>query len=114
MSFKVAEAEVSETHNDETVLERDMKEIVYLLSSSKTRIVVFEDLDRYDSVDIFIKLKELNFLLNAYLETNELNRVVKFVYLIKDSLFYSKDRTKFFDSFQWLIQKLRKIILIIC
>lgn len=97
VSFKVAEAEVSETHNDETVLERDMKEIVYLLSSSKTRIVVFEDLDRYDSVDIFIKLKELNFLLNAYLETNELNRVVKFVYLIKDSLFYSKDRTKFFD-----------------
>ena len=42
-------------------------------------------------------LKELNFLLNAYLETNEKNRVVRFVYLIKDGLLYSKDRTKFFD-----------------
>lgn len=97
VSFKVAEAQFAESNNDETVLERDMKEIVYLLSSSNTSIVVFEDLDRYDSVDIFVKLKELNFLLNAYLETNQMNRIVRFVYLIKDGLFYSEDRTKFFD-----------------
>lgn len=97
VSFKGAEAQFTEINNDETVLERDMKEIVYLLSSSGTEIVVFEDLDRYDSVDIFVKLKELNFLLNSYLETTEKDKVVRFVYLIKDSLFYSKDRTKFFD-----------------
>ena len=97
VSFKGAEAQFTEINNDETVLERDMKEIVYLLSSSETEIVVFEDLDRYDSVDIFVKLKELNFLLNSYLETIEKDKVVRFVYLIKDSLFYSKDRTKFFD-----------------
>lgn len=97
VSFKVAEAEFTEDNNDETVLERDMKEIVYLLSSSNTSIVVFEDLDRYDSVDIFVKLKELNFLLNAHLETNGNNKIVRFIYLIKDGLFYSKDRTKFFD-----------------
>ena len=97
VSFKGAEATFSDDNNDETILERDIREIVYLLSSSKSEIVVFEDLDRYDNVDIFIKLKELNFLLNAYLETNGNNRVVRFVYLIKDSLFYSKDRTKFFD-----------------
>ena len=97
VNFKVAEAQFSDDNNDETVLERDMREIVYLLSSSKSNIVVFEDLDRYDNVDIFIKLKELNFLLNSYLETNKKNRVVKFVYLIKDGLFQTKDRTKFFD-----------------
>lgn len=97
VSFKGAEAQFAETNNDETVLERDMKEIVYLLSSSNTSIVVFEDLDRYDSVDIFVKLKELNFLLNAYLETNKMNRIVRFVYLIKDGLFDSEERTKFFD-----------------
>ena len=97
VSFKVAEAELTEANNDETVLERDMKEIVYLLSSSNTSIVVFEDLDRYDSVEIFVKLKELNFLLNAYLDTNGKNKIVRFIYLIKDGLFYSKDRTKFFD-----------------
>ena len=98
VNFKVAEAQFSDdNNNDETVLERDIREIVYLLSSSKSDIVVFEDLDRYDNVDIFIKLKELNFLLNSYLETNKKNRVVKFVYLIKDGLFQTKDRTKFFD-----------------
>ena len=97
VSFKVAEAEFTEDNNDETVLERDMKEIVYLLSSSNTNIVVFEDLDRYDSIEIFVKLKELNFLLNAYLKTNDNNKIVRFIYLIKDGLFYSKDRTKFFD-----------------
>ncbi len=103
ISFKGTEAQFTDFNNDETVLERDMKEIVYLLSSSDTRVVVFEDLDRYDSVDIFIKLKELNFLLNAYIETNGLktkenkNRIVRFIYLIKDGLFYTKDRTKFFD-----------------
>lgn len=97
ISYKGTEAQFTELNNDETVLERDMKEIVYLLSSSDTRIVVFEDLDRYDSVDIFVKLKELNFLLNSYLEANEEDRIVRFVYLLKDSLFHSKDRTKFFD-----------------
>ena len=97
VSFKGTEAQFTEPNNDETILERDMKEIVYLLSSSNTSIVVFEDLDRYDNVDIFVKLKELNFLLNAYLETNGRKRVVRFVYLIKDGLLYSNDRTKFFD-----------------
>lgn len=97
VNLKVAEAQFSDDNIDETILERDMREIVYLLSSSKSNIVVFEDLDRYDNVDIFIKLKELNFLLNSYLETNEKNRVVRFVYLIKDGLFHTKDRTKFFD-----------------
>ena len=97
ISYKGTEAQFTELNNDETVLERDMKEIVYLLSSSDNSIVVFEDLDRYDSVDIFVKLKELNYLLNLYLEANEKDRIVRFVYLIKDSLFYSKDRTKFFD-----------------
>ena len=97
LAYKGTEAEFTETNNDETILERDMKEIVYLLSSSNTRIVVFEDLDRYDNVDIFIKLKELNFLLNVYNEVNRKKRIVKFVYLVKDDLFDSNDRTKFFD-----------------
>lgn len=96
LTYKGTEAEFTETNNDETILERDMKEIVYLLSSSNTRTVVFEDLDRYDNVDIFIKLKELNFLLNVYNEVNR-KRIVKFIYLVKDDLFDSKDRTKFFD-----------------
>ena len=105
IQYKDMEAQFTESNqSDETILERDIKEIVYLLSSSNTSVVVFEDLDRYESVDIFIKLKELNFLLNAYLDTNGLkvrknkkDRIVRFIYLIKDGLFDTKDRTKFFD-----------------
>lgn len=97
VSFKIAEANVKEENNDETILDRDIKEIVYLLDSSETTIVVFEDLDRYDNIEIFTKLRELNFLLNSYIKTNGDRRTVRFIYMLKDSLFFSKNRTKFFD-----------------
>lgn len=97
VSFKIAEANVKEENNDETILDRDIKEIVYLLDSSETTVVVFEDLDRYDNIEIFTKLRELNFLLNSYIKTNGDRRTVRFIYMLKDSLFFSKNRTKFFD-----------------
>lgn len=100
LKIKIKEAEADLNYqncDDETVLDRNIKEIVYLLASSRAKILVFEDLDRFNNVEIFVKLKEFNFLVNAYLKTNKQNRVVKFVYLIKDGLFSSKDRTKFFD-----------------
>ena len=75
-----------------------MKEIVYLLNSSETKIVVFEDLDRYDNIDIFTRLRELNFLLNSFLRVkDDKKKVVKFVYMLRDGIFFSKNRTKFFD-----------------
>ena len=82
---------------DETVLDRDMKELVYLLGSSGTEIVVFEDLDRYNDISIYTKLRELNFILNNYVKINGKNKPVRFIYLLKDGLFFSKNRTKFFD-----------------
>ena len=97
INLKGTEANFNEDNKDETVLDRDIKEIVYLLNSSSASIVVFEDLDRYDNVEIFTKLRELNFLLNSFIQTNGNGRIVRFVYMIKDSLFFSKNRTKFFD-----------------
>ncbi len=99
INIKGAEANFNEIiYEDETILERDMKEIVYLLNCSNTKIVVFEDLDRYDNIDIFTKLRELNFLLNSFLKTqDDNNKVVKFVYMLRDGIFVSKNRTKFFD-----------------
>ena len=99
INLKGAEADFNEKiHDDETILERDMKEIVYLLSSSDANIVVFEDLDRYDNIDIFTKLRELNFLLNSFLRSkDDKKKVVKFVYMLRDGIFFSKNRTKFFD-----------------
>lgn len=97
INFQGLEAKFDNNNLDETILERDIKEIVLLLHSSKVEIVVFEDLDRYDNLDLFTRLRELNYLLNSFIINNKEDRIVKFVYMIKDSLFVSKNRTKFFD-----------------
>ncbi|MDE8053981.1 hypothetical protein PT072_08880 [Erysipelothrix rhusiopathiae] len=107
IKFGSAEANLKEQSNkDETVLDRDIRELVYILYNSDSNVVVFEDLDRYNHLDIYKKLRELNFLLNSFISANykknrfkqcKEERIVRFVYLLKDGLFYSKNRTKFFD-----------------
>lgn len=98
INLKGTEANFKEENTDETVLDRDINEIVYLLNSSKCSVIVFEDIDRYENSRIFTKLRELNFLLNSFIKSNgEEQRIVRFVYMLKDSMFYSKNRTKFFD-----------------
>lgn len=103
IKFRGAEADLGyNDKNDETVLDRDIKELVYLIKSSKAKIIVFEDLDRYDNIAIYTKLRELNFLLNKYSKTNENENKnekesIKFVYMLRDGIFKSKNRTKFFD-----------------
>ena len=103
VKFRGAEADLGYNEkNDETVLDRDIKELVYLIKSSNSKIIVFEDLDRYDNIAIYTKLRELNFLLNKYSKTNENkneneNESIKFVYMLRDGIFKSKNRTKFFD-----------------
>ena len=97
ITFKGAEANLNDDKSDESVLDRDIKELVYLLRSAGTKIVVFEDLDRYNSTSIYTKLRELNFLLNHYVKISGDKNPVRFIYMLKDSLFFSKNRTKFFD-----------------
>lgn len=97
ITFKGAEANMDDCKNDESILDKDIKELVYLLSSAGARIIVFEDLDRYNNILIYTKLRELNFLLNNHIKVNKDKSPVRFVYMLKDSLFISKNRTKFFD-----------------
>ena len=97
ISFNGAEADMDNDMGDETVLDRDIKELVYLLGSSGTEIVVFEDLDRYNNISIYTKLRELNFILNHYVNAKGDKNPVRFIYMLKDGLFLSKNRTKFFD-----------------
>ena len=56
--------------------------------------MVIEDLDRFDTPDIFLKLRELNFLLN---NSAVVGRKIKFIYAVKDDMFKDSSRTKFFD-----------------
>ena len=65
-------------------------------------IVVIEDLDRFKNPDLFLKLREVNFLLN---ESNAIKQHIVFVYAVKDDVFINEDRTKFLttllQSFLW-------------
>jgi hypothetical protein len=84
----------SERESD-SVFNRNLDEIVYFFEVTKYRIVFFEDLDRLDEPNLFVRLRELNTLLN---NSNAISKkTVVFVYAVRDDLFGKEDRTKFFD-----------------
>ncbi|MBI6091724.1 hypothetical protein H8J96_13595, partial [Clostridium perfringens] len=106
-NVQLAKREESETFN------KYLDEIMYFFESLKYDIVFFEDLDRFDNLEIFTKLRELNTLIN---KAESIRRKVTFVYAIKDEIFFikedledeneykyidkkemNKNRTKFFD-----------------
>lgn len=97
ITFQGAEASAKEDDFKESVFDQELKEIVYLLKQSGAKIIVFEDIDRYDDLSLFTKLRELNFILNKNLEASGKDYPIRFIYLLKDSLLESKTRTKFFD-----------------
>ena len=78
----------------ESVFAKYLNEIVYFFEATKCDCVVIEDLDRFNSIEIFTKLREINELINNY---PAIKKTVKFVYLIKDDILPKYKRTKFFD-----------------
>lgn len=86
-----------------------LDEIVYFFEISKCKIVIFEDIDRFDNPHIFETLRALNTLLNSSKKRE--NNPIRFIYAIKDSIFDHNlltdklahteiaraNRTKFFD-----------------
>lgn len=90
-NFKGAESELIENDNT-NILDQEARELVYLIWSSGVKTVIFEDLDRFNDISIFLRLREINSLINFKSE-----ETVRFIYVIRDDLFESKDRVKFFD-----------------
>jgi hypothetical protein len=80
--------------NNESLFSKYLNEIIYFFEATKCNCVVIEDLDRFKSLKIFIKLREINNLINNYPTTKN---KVKFVYLVKDDILTAYERTKFFD-----------------
>ena len=62
-----------------------LDEIMYFFEVFKYNVIFFEDLDRFNNVEIFTKLRELNKLINS---SESITRKVTFVYAIKDELFF--------------------------
>ena len=80
--------------NNESLFSKYLNEIIYFFEATKCNCVVIEDLDRFKSLKIFIKLREINNLINNYPTTKN---KVKFIYLVKDDILTAYERTKFFD-----------------
>lgn len=87
-------ATVSDEKEEESIFDRNMDEIVYFFEETSYDTVFIEDLDRFDSSEIFVKLRELNTILNNY---DLIKRRIVFVYAVKDDMFKDEERTKFFD-----------------
>ncbi len=80
---------------EESIFNKNMDEIIYFFETTKTELVIIEDLDRFKSTNIFVALRQLNNILNHY---EKIGGKVKFIYAIKDDMFEQQgERTKFFD-----------------
>ena len=90
LNLKDGEIELEET----SIFNKHLDEILYFFQVTKYNVVVIEDVDRFGTTDIFLKLRELNQLIN---ESKVIGRPVIFLYAVKDDLFIDEDRVKFFD-----------------
>lgn len=84
-----------EGENPERIFDKDLDEIMYFFGNTKYKTVFFEDLDRLETPEIFVHLRELNYLLNN--DDTIRKKPIRFVYAVKDNIFVAGDRTKFFD-----------------
>lgn len=84
-----------EKNDEKEKFDKYMDEIIYLFEQSGIDILVIEDLDRFDDVNVFYELRQMNYLINRKLANK---KRIKFIYMVKDKLFKeSTERTKFFD-----------------
>lgn len=100
VSFELSEIKLN-FHNSEfniknekekSILNDHLDEILYFFEATGKNVVIIEDLDRFNNNEIFVRLRELNSMINKYCEA----RVV-FLYAIKDDMFTDTERSKFFE-----------------
>lgn len=81
---------------EDSYFDKYLNEIIYLFENANVDAVIFEDLDRFDVNHIFQRLREVNTLVNNH-KMQQNTVPIRFFYLLRDDIFSSKDRTKFFD-----------------
>lgn len=80
---------------NKSVFNEHLEEILYFFERTDFNVVIIEDLDRFDSTDIFTKLREINILLN---NSKLISQEINFIYAVGDALFIDKkERVKFFE-----------------
>lgn len=89
------EIEIFEESN-ESYFDKYLNEVLYIFENSDADAIIFEDIDRYNVSQIFGKLREINTLVNSK-RLIKGSKPIRFIFLLRDDVFISKDRTKFFD-----------------
>lgn len=82
--------------SEDSYFDKYLNEVLYLFENADADVIVFEDMDRFNANKIFERLREVNTLANIQLQ-KENKKDLRFFYLLRDDIFVSKDRTKFFD-----------------
>ena len=98
-SIKFGEINFEKNTSDQiSIFNQYLDEIIYFFRENKFKILIIEDLDRFDNLAIFSKLQELNTLLNNNDLIKKNHKKITFIYVIRDSMFKNvEERSKFFD-----------------
>ncbi len=100
--FNLKDGEI-EINESTSIFNKHLDEIIYFFEVTNYDVVIIEDLDRFDTNNIFLKLRELNFLLNSSNAIKRKLEKIVFIYAIKDDMFKDTSRTKFFDYISTVI-----------
>ena len=93
LSLKTASIELA-NKSEKSILNAHIDEIIYFFSVTGYNVVLLEDLDRFRQQSIFVKLREINYLIN---NSEDVKQQVRFIYALSDEMFRDESRTKFFD-----------------
>ena len=89
------------------LINKFIDEVLYFFECVDVDLVIFEDLDRLQTTEIFAKLRELNFIIN---NSEKKPTKVTFLYAVKDDLFETnEERAKFFDFILHIIPVINPI-----
>lgn len=90
----VSGVEVALKDNDND-FEQLLDEIIYFFIRTKCRLLIIEDIDRFNNVEIYEDLRDLNIMLNS---SRKPKKKITFVYAMRPSLLLDiSDRAKLFD-----------------
>ena len=101
INLKDGEIDISESTS---IFNKHLDEIIYFFEVTNYDVVIIEDLDRFNTSNIYLKLRELNNLLNNSEAIKRKNgRQIVFIYAVRDDIFKDTSRTKFFDYISTVI-----------
>ncbi|MCL2185022.1 MAG: hypothetical protein FWB86_04085 [Treponema sp.] len=102
VKYKGIEADFNTENKDNTqnsqiasLINKFIDEVLYFFECTNVNLVIFEDLDRLPTTEIFVKLRELNTIIN---NSDICKKKVTFLYAVKDDLLKKEEeRAKFFE-----------------